>query len=180
MRIKGGSSHVGAIKNLLYRDGVVVSFANQGVEGVAQKLLCPCDPTIWRLGYLDGHFSPSRFVLTDKMPMLSPIAHFRGPCSSPCHGSSLGLITNSCPYSYDCSRNIGLVEPRPTAAQQVNWQIRRKQSRHSVPPASFFTRQHYMTSRSGCCLSVEKAPFEKKSFVSHVCAPANKSWMWAA
>lgn len=29
MRVKGGSADVGAIKNLLYRDGVVVSFANQ-------------------------------------------------------------------------------------------------------------------------------------------------------
>src|SRR6266567_5858994 len=82
MRIKGGSSHVGAIKNLLYRDGVVVSFANQGVEGIAQKLLCPCDPTIWHLGYLDGHFFPPGAVLTDKMPVLSANACFRSLCSS--------------------------------------------------------------------------------------------------
>ena len=52
------------------------------------------------------------------MPVLFAIAHFRCPCSSPYHGSSLGLISHSCPYSYDCSEAIGLVEPRPTTAQE--------------------------------------------------------------
>jgi len=55
--------------------------------------------------------------------MLSAIVHFRSLCSSLYNSSSLGLISDNCTYSYDCPKNIGLIETKPngrTGGQLTN------------------------------------------------------------
>src|SRR5260370_16949135 len=59
VQIKGGPADIGAIKDLLDSNRVVVSFVNQRMESIAQELLRSCDASVWRPVFLGRHLSPS-------------------------------------------------------------------------------------------------------------------------